>query len=166
MSDGRGEIKQPGLNIAGIFGDAGELEKAVRLRKICYDSEPYYMPGKGGALIQIGFQLNLYATFPEGVTDASPDSPEYERVERDVQRIAAALTKTCNPYHMCGSSAIDSGAITYAHERGMRPDVTVHVRVFDQRRFGHAVDEEVINTFHMATRLLESAGVRKGRWQD
>jgi hypothetical protein len=154
------------LNINGLFKDNQELLDAVKMRRICYDTEPYYISDKKGSLIQIGYQLNLYGTFSGHSKNSTPDSSEYEEVERDVRRLAEALSNTCNPVHMCESTSIDPSTITYSQDRGMRPDVTVHIPVFDQANFGHPVDERITMTLHEAIKLMESAGVRKTRWQD
>lgn len=154
------------LNIQGYFENDGELHKTVIKRKICYDSEPYYIPDKKGGLIQIGFRLTLYGTFPDNVKDASPDSKEYEDVERDLQRLADVLSSTCGPLHMCGATTADPCSISYSQDRKMRPDVTVHIPIFDQEHFGHPVDDVVRNALSEAIGVLESAGVRKTRWQD
>jgi hypothetical protein len=154
------------LNIEGLFDSEQQLRETVELRKICYDVEPYYLPDKKGAFVQIGYRLALYGTFPHDVKEADPDSPEYEKVERDVRRLAEALSHTCGPLHVCESVTIEPSTITYSHDRRMRPDVTVNIPVFDQKNFGHPVDEHVIETLHVAMRMLEAVGVRKTRWLD
>jgi hypothetical protein len=151
------------LNIAGFFENEQELLDTVKKRRICYDSEPYYRAEKGG-LIQIGYQLNLYGTFPEGHIRATPDDPEFGNVLNDVRRVAEALSSTCSPLHMCEATILDSNTVTYAHERKMRPDVTVHIPIFDQQNYGHSVDDKIRNTLEMAGRILEGAGVKKVRW--
>ncbi len=153
------------LNIEGLFETEQELLDTVKKRKICYDFEPYYRTSKG-QLIQIGFQLNIYGTFPEGHMNATPDDPEFSNVLRDVRRVAEALSNTCDPLHMCEATIIDSNTVTYAHERKMRPDVTVHVPIFDQQNYGHPVDDKIRNTLEMAGKILEGAGVQKERWQE
>jgi hypothetical protein len=153
------------LNIEGLFETEQEVRDIVKKRNICYDFEPYYRASKG-QLIQIGFQLNIYGTFPEGHMNATPDDPEFSNVLRDVRRVAEALSNTCDPLHMCEAMIIDSNTVTYAHERKMRPDVTVHVPVFDQQTYGHPVDDKIRNTLEMAGKILEGAGVQKERWQE
>ena len=153
------------LNIKGLFESEQELLDVIKKRKICYDSEPYYRTKKG-ELIQIGYQLGIYGTFPEGHKNATPDDPEFGNVLRDVRRVAEALSNTCDPLHMCEATIIDSNTVTYAHERKMRPDVTVHIPVFDQENYGHPVDDKVRNTLEMAGKMLQSAGVKKVRWEE
>ncbi len=153
------------INIKGLFRDADELAAVVTLRRICYDTEPYYIPARTGSLVQIGYQLNLYATFTPASHGATPDSPEYRGAERDLRRVAEALSNTCNPVHMCESMIVEEGALTYSAERGMRPDVTLHIPIFDQGNFGHPVDDTITNTLHAAEALLQAAGVKKKRWQ-
>ncbi len=154
------------LNITGLFRDEQELAEVVRLRKICYDTEPYYISGKEGSLVQIGYRLDLYATFTAAVHGATPDSPEYLSVAHDVKRVAEALSNTCNPVHLCESTILEETTLTYSADRNMRPDVTVHIPIFDRENFGHPVDETITKTLHAAERLLESAGVRKKRWHE
>ena len=153
------------LNIAGIFSSEAELAETVRRREICYDIEPYYNTTRQGQLIQIGFQINLYGTFPTGVVKPSPDDPEFHRILKDVRNVAEALSNTCDPLHMCESTIEDSTTISFARERDMRPDVTVHIPVFDQEHFGHPVDKHIEDTVHLAGVFLESAGVRRKSWE-
>ena len=153
------------LDIKGRFESDAELRKMVVRRRICYDTEPYYIPDKKGAMVQIGFRLTLYGTLPPGVGDATPDSEEYLEVERDLRRLAESLTFTCDPHHMCAAVAADPATLSYSHERKMRPDVTVHIPVIDQENFGHPVDEKIRNSLQEASELLESVGVQKTRWQ-
>ena len=153
------------LNISGIFASEEELAETIRSRKVCYDIEPYYITKKG-TLDQIGFQINLYGTFPQTDMKPSPDDREFGSVLRDVRKIAEALSNTCNPLHMCESSIEDSNTVSYSRDRKMRADVTVHIPVFDQQRFGHPVDKHIEETVTMAGRILEAAGVRKKHWED
>jgi hypothetical protein len=155
------------LNIEGLFKSENEVREIVGRRKICYDTEPYYLNRKG-KLVQIGYQLSIYGTFDKPVEgkEATPDTPGYEEVERDVRKLAEAVSHTCGALHMCESTIPDPSQITYSHERGMRPDVTVHIPVFDQENFGHPVDDNVTGMLQAATGLLESMGVRKTRWHD
>jgi hypothetical protein len=67
---------------------------------------------------------------------------------------------------MCEATVLDSSTVTYAHERKMRPDVTVHIPVFDQQNYGHLVDEKIRKTLEMAGKILETAGVQKLRWKE
>ena len=153
------------LNIKGLFENEQELLDIIKKRRICYDSEPYYRTKKG-ELIQIGYQLNIYGTFPEEHKNATPDDTEFGNVLSDVRKVAEALSNTCDPLHMCDATIIDSNTLTYVHERKMRPDVTVHIPVFDQQNYGHPVDDRIRNTLEMAESALESAGVQKTRWQE
>ncbi len=154
------------LNIQGQFKSEAELRETVKKRKICYDSEPYYIPDKKVGLIQIGFRITLYGTFPDSVKDASPDSKECGEIEADLLRLAEVISNTCGPLHTCGSTTADTCSISYSADRKMRPDVTVHIPVFDQEHFGHPVDDAVRKALGEAIGLLESVGVRKTKWQD
>ncbi len=154
------------LNIAGLFTNEEELREVVKRRKICYETGPYYLPDRKGELVQIGYQVSLYGTFSDTDREVDVDSPEFETVEKDMRRLAEALSKTCGPHHMCESTTIEPGTLTFSQERRMRPDVTVNLQIFDQLHFGHPVDDNVSETLHFAIRALEEAGVRKTRWQD
>jgi hypothetical protein len=154
------------LNINGIFRSEADLAETIRKRKICYDLEPYYNTTKQGQLVQIGYQLNIYGTFPEADKKPSLDEPEFREILRDVRNIAEALSNTCDPLHMCEATIEDSSTLSYAHERKMRPDVTVHIPIFDQQHFGHPVDKHIEDTAQLAGKILESVGVQKKAWVD
>ncbi len=153
------------LNITGLFTDEEELRATVRKRKICYDTEPYYLPNKQGTLIQIGLQINLYGTFSH-IDEEGPDSKEFEAVLGDIRKVAIALSKTGESAHMGESVITDSTSVSYSEERDMRPDVTVHIPVFDQEHFGHPVDDRICEAVLVAGKILEHAGVQKKRWHD
>lgn len=142
------------LNIAGLFTSEQELSETIRKRRICYDIEPYYNTTKKDQMVQIGFQINLYGTFPPADEDASPDDREFPRVLRDVRRVAEALSNTCDPLHMCDAAIEDSSSVAYSPDRKMRPDVTVHIPVFDQEHFGHPVDQHIEDTVSLAGRMI------------
>jgi hypothetical protein len=154
------------LNITGLFKDEKELRETVRMRKICYDTEPYYQPNEKGSLTQIGFQINLYGTFP--VADEGLDAKlrEFGRTLSDVRRVAESLQKTGESLHMGEVVIPDSRSVSFSAERGMRPDVTVHIPVFDQEHFGHPVDDRITKAVSVAGQLLEEVGVQKRRWHD
>lgn len=153
------------LNIDGLFENQNDVRDVVRRHRICYDTEPYYINRKG-KLVQIGYQLSIYGTFEERVKDANPDTPGYEEVERDVRKLAEAVSHTCASLHTCESTILDPSQITYSHERNMRPDVTVHIPVFDQDNFGHPVDDNVTGAMKDIIELLESLGACRTRWHD
>jgi len=153
------------LNIGGIFSSEEELADIIRSRRICYDTEPYYTTTKG-QLVQIGYQINLYGTFPQADKKPSPDDREFRKVLQDVRKVAEALSNTCDPLHMCESTIEDSNTISYSHDRKMRADVTVHIPVFDQQNFGHPVNRHIEETVGLAGKILEAAGVRRKHWVD
>jgi len=153
------------LNIVGIFKSEEELSETIRKRRICYDIEPYFITSKQGQMVQIGYQINIYGTFPLSEEDASPDDRKFPGVLRDVRNIAEALSNTCEPLHMCDVTIEESNSITYSPDRKMRPDVTVHIPVFDQQHFGHPVDKHITDTVYLAGSILEAAGARKKRWE-
>jgi len=157
------------LNITGLFKDEEELRATIRKRKICYDIEPYYQPNKEGSLTQIGFQINLYGTFPdtdEKVGAEEKISREFPGVLHDVRRVAEALSKTEESLHMGEWVIPDSSSVSFSDERERRPDVTVYIPVFDQEHFGHPVDDRISKAVSLAGKILERAGVQKSRWHD
>jgi hypothetical protein len=153
------------LNTQGIFDSEAQFAEVVQSRRICYDLEPYTIATRKGQLLQIGYQLNIYGTFPESDPHASGDDPEFYQVLRDVKRVAAALLRSCSPLHMCEDSFEDATSVSYARDRKMRPDVTVHIPIFDRQHFGHPVDSIIEETVRQVEKLLQSSGVRKKHWE-
>ena len=154
------------LNITGLFNDEEELRATIRKRKICYDTEPYYWPNEQGSLTQIGVQINLYGTFPDTDEKLVDKSRRFDEVLRDVRKVAEALKKSGESRHMGELVIPDSTSVSLSGERGMRPDVTVHIPVFDQEHFGHPVDDRISKAVTLAGKILEQAGVQKIRWRD
>jgi len=154
------------LNITGIFKDEEELRAAVKKRKICYDTEPYYWPNKQGSLIQIGIQINLYGTFPDTDKEVDAKRRAFGGVLSDVRKVAEALRKTGESLHMGDVVVPDSTSVSFSGERDMRPDVTVHIPVFDQEHFGKPIDDRITKAMSVAAKILEAVGVQKSRWHD
>ena len=154
------------LNITGLFRDEEELRETIRKRKICYDTEPYYLPNKEGSLTQIGVQINLYGTFPVMDEGLDANLREFGESLSDIRKVAEALKKTGESLHMGEVVIPDSKSVSFSAERGMRPDVTVHITVFDQEHFGHPVDDRITEAVSVAGKILEQAGVQKKRWSD
>ncbi len=165
------------LNITGLFKDEEELRAAVKKRKICYDTDPYYCSHEG-SLTHIGFQINLYFTFPDTYEEINlfgkfPDTVEKEEkilrefgeVLRDVRKVAEALKKSGESLHM-GEPVIADSSVSFSDERKKRPDVTVHIPVFDQEHYGHPVDGRISAAVSLAGKILEQAGVQKNCWHD
>ena len=165
------------LNIAGLFKDEEELRSTIKKRKICYDTEPYYRSHKG-SLTQIGFQINLFGTFPDTVEEINLFGSfpakvekeekilrELEAVLRDVRKVGEALKKSGESLYM-GEPVIADSSVSFSDERKKRPDVTVHIPVFDQEHYGHPVDDRISEAVSLAGKLLEQAGVQKNRWHD
>lgn len=157
---------EPALNIDGIFASQEELVQMVRRRRICYDIEPYNRITKQGDLLQIGYQINLYGTFAGPEAPASSDDPDFYKVLQDVRKLAGSLLHSCDSLHMCEDSFEDGTSLSYSQARKMRPDVTVHIPVFDRQQFGHPVDSRITATVHQAAKLLEAVGVHKISWPE
>jgi hypothetical protein len=153
------------LNIMGLFRDEEDLRATIRKRKMCYDIEPYYLPNKQGSLTQIGFQINLYGAFPDTAEELSAKRQAFGDVLRDVRSVAEALQKTGEALHMGELVVPDSTSVSISAER-KRPDVTVHIPVFDQEHFGRPVDERISRAIALAGEILQQAGVQKNRWHD
>jgi hypothetical protein len=165
------------LNITGIFKDEEELRATVKKRKICYDTQPYYRSHEG-SLTQIGFQINLYGTFPDTVQEINlfgkfPDKVEkeekilreFDAVLRDVRKVGEALKKSGESLYMAEPVIADS-SVSFSDERKKRPDVTVHIPVFEQGHYGRPVDDRISEAVSLAGKILEQAGVQKNRWHD
>ncbi|HXX81607.1 MAG TPA: hypothetical protein VEI46_08655 [Thermodesulfovibrionales bacterium] len=154
------------LNITGLFKDDEELRATIKKRKICYDTEPYFLPNEQGSLTQIGFQINLYGTFPDTDEGLAAKRRDFGEVLHDVRKVAEALKKTGESLHMGELVIPDSTSVSLSDEREWRPDVSVHIPVFDQEHFGHPVDDRITKVVSVAGKLLEEAGVQKSRWHD
>jgi len=92
------------LNITGLFKDEEELRATVKKWRICYDTEPCYCSHEQGSLTQIGFQINLYGTFPDTDEEESLAKKilrrEFDAVLRDVRKVVEALKKSGESLYM------------------------------------------------------------------
>lgn len=53
------------LNLEGAFDSEQAMRDMMETRKVCFDHNPFYVRDGSGQIIQIGFQLNLYAAFQD-----------------------------------------------------------------------------------------------------
>ena len=51
------------LNLEQAFPTEQALRDMIVMRKVCFDHDPFYVKTGAGNVVQIGFQLNLYAAF-------------------------------------------------------------------------------------------------------
>ena len=72
-------------------------------------------------MTQIGFQINLYGTFPDTAEELSAKRQAFGEVLRDVRRVAEALKKTGEALHMGELVIPDSTSVSFSDER-KRPE--------------------------------------------
>ncbi|NJL17107.1 MAG: hypothetical protein HC938_07855, partial [Nitrospira sp.] len=75
------------LNLEGAFNSDQALRDMIVNRKVCFDHNPFYVRDGSGSIIQIGFQLNLYAAFQDPKHLPSGEDAELRELIGGLRRV-------------------------------------------------------------------------------
>ena len=68
------------LNLEQAFPSEQALRDMIVMRKVCFDHDPFYVKTGAGHVVQIGFQLNLYAAFHDPTQLPLNDDAEHREI--------------------------------------------------------------------------------------
>jgi hypothetical protein len=154
------------LNLDGVFSDEAELRAMIRSRQVCFDHDPFYVRDAGGHIVQIGFQLNLYAAFADPRQVPLGDDTEHRALLRDLQRVCRVFFQSLDLLKPCEHPEPPAHRIVYSPERGYRAEICLQIPIFDRRQFGDATGPGVEALLATAECLLTTIGARRGRWEE
>jgi len=152
------------LVLEGAFVDEQTLREMIVARKVCFDHDPFYVKDGSGRVIQIGFQLNLYAAFQDPRHLPSGDDPELQELIGDLRRICRVFFQSLDVLKPCQYPEPSTHRVVYAPERQYRAEVCLQIPIFDREHYGVKPDrclEELLTT---AECLLRHVGAKRGRW--
>ncbi len=154
------------LNLAGAFSSEAEMRAMIRGRQVCFDHDPFYVKDASNRILQIGFQLNLYAAFADPRQVPLGDDTEHRELLRDLQRLCRVFFQSLDLLKPCEHPEPPAHRIVYSPERGSRAEVCLQIPIFDRRHFGEGSGPSVEALLATAECLLMSLGARRGRWED
>ncbi|MBX3236002.1 MAG: hypothetical protein KF814_07605 [Nitrospiraceae bacterium] len=156
----------PVLKLEGAFASEDELRAMIRGRQVCFDHDPFYVRNADQRIVQIGFQLNLYAAFADPRQLPLGDDSEHRELLRDLQKLCRVFFQSLDLLKPCEHPEPPAHRIVYSPERGNRAEVCLQIPIFDRRHFGEPGGQGVEGLLAVAECLLRSVGARRGRWEE
>jgi hypothetical protein len=154
------------LILHGAFSSEAELRAMIRSRQVCFDHDPFYVKDADNRIVQIGFQLNLYAAFADPHQIPLGDESEHRILLGDLQRVCRVFFQSLDLLKPCQHPEPPAHRIVYSPERGYRAEVCLQIPIFDRRHFGDAGGPGLQALLATAECLLTSIGARRGRWEE
>ena len=154
------------LTLAGAFPSEAALRWMIAERKLCFDHDPFYVRNASGVMVQIGFQLNLYAAFNDPRHLPHSDDQEQREILRDLHGICRVFFQSLEVLKPCEYPDPPADRIVYSPERNYRADVCLQIPVFDRSYFGWPAGRQVSDILETVECLLKSLGARWKRWED
>lgn len=154
------------LNLDGAFPTEGALRAMVEHRKVCFDHDPFYVKNADGQIIQIGFQLNLYAAFADPRHLPTGDDQEHRDILRDLFNLCRVFFQSLDVLKPCEHPEPPIPRVVYSPERRMRAEVCLQIPIIDREQFGAKPGRSLKELLETVECLLKFLGARPGRWDD
>jgi hypothetical protein len=154
------------LSLDGAFDSEQSVREMIKSRKVCFDHDPFYVNDGSGRVIQIGFQLNLYAAFQDARHLPIGEDPELRELVGDLRRLCRAFFQSLDILKPCQYPEPPSHRVVYAPERRYRAEVCLQVPIFDRGHYGAKPDRRLEELLATAECLLRQLGARRGHWDD
>jgi len=152
--------------LEGAFVNEQVLRDMIVARKVCFDHDPFYVKDGSGRVIQIGFQLNLYAAFRDPRHLPAGDDPELHELISDLRRLCRVFFQSLEFLKPCQYPEPPTHRVMYAPERRYRAEVCLQIPIFDREHYGAKPDRRLEELLAMAECLLRQLGAKRGRWED
>ncbi|MGE0471539.1 MAG: hypothetical protein AB7L09_14800 [Nitrospira sp.] len=154
------------LNLEGAFDSEQAIRDMMETRKVCFDHNPFYVRDGSGQIIQIGFQLNLYAAFQDPKHLPSGEDTELRELIGGLRRVCRAFFQSLDLLKPCEHPDPPMHRIMYAPERRYRAEVCLQIPIFDRGHYGARPDRGLEELLATAECLLQQLGARRGTWED
>lgn len=154
------------LNLEGAFASKEALHEMIVQRKVCFDHDPFYVKTGTDNVIQIGFQLNLYAAFQDPRHLPLGDDPEHREILGDLRRLCRVFFQSLDLLKPCEHPDPPAHRVVFSPERRNRAEVLLQIPIFDRAHFGAKSDRHVQELLATAECLLKQLGARRGSWED
>ncbi len=154
------------LILDGAFPNEEALRAMVAARRLCFDHDPFYVMDGQGRMIQIGFQLNLYAAFQDSRHLPLGDDAEHRDLVQELMKLCRVFFQSLDLLKPCNYPERPAPRVLYSPERGGRAEVCLQVPIFDRERFGAKPDRRLTELLATAECLLLHIGARAVKWDD
>ncbi len=154
------------LALEGAFSSEGDLRDMIVARKVCFDHDPFYVKDGSGRIVQIGFQLNLYAAFQNPRQLPTGDDPELHELVGDLHRLCRVFFQSLDLLKPCQHPDPPMHRIMYSPERQYRAEACLQIPIFDRGHYGAKPDRRLDELLATAECLLRQVGAKRGKWED
>ncbi|MDH5336511.1 MAG: hypothetical protein OEW20_09345 [Nitrospira sp.] len=154
------------LNLTDAFASERDLRNMIAARKVCFDHDPFYVKNGSNQIVQIGFQLNLYAAFQDPKHLPSGEDTELRDLIGDLRRLCRVFFQSLDLLKPCQYPEPPMHRIMYSPERRYRAEVSLQVPIFDRGHYGAKPDRSLEELLATAECLLRQLGARRGTWED
>ncbi|MFO0775345.1 MAG: hypothetical protein U0172_11845 [Nitrospiraceae bacterium] len=153
------------LVLAGEFDDEAAVRAAVQRVRLCFDHDPLIVRDGTKHLIQVGFQLNLYAAFQDPHHFPGSDERESAELSLLLGRVCRVLAHTVEGITPCSHPEPVMRGVVYAPERGYRAEVRLHVQFEEQPIDGEPPVAREGLALAAVEAVLLAMGARRGVWE-
>jgi hypothetical protein len=154
------------LTLDGAFASEQVLRDMIVSRKVCFDHDPFYVKDGSGRVIQIGFQLNLYAAFRDARHLPAGEDPELRELVGELRRLCRVFFQSLDLLKPCQYPEPPMHRVMYSPERRYRAEVCLQIPIFDRGHYGVKPDRRLDELLATAECLLRQLGARRGTWED
>ncbi len=155
------------LNLEQAFPNEQALRAMIQHRKVCFDHDPFYVRTGEGLVVQIGFQLNLYAAFQDPAQLPLGDDVEHRAILGDLQRLCRVFFQSLDLLKPCEHPQPSAHRILFSPERQHRAEVCLQIPIFDLTHYGdEASTRRVQQLLQTAECLLLQVGARRKVWEE
>lgn len=166
MFDNQGLAMTIPLSLEGAFPSEQALREMIRLRKVCFDHDPFYVKDGSGCVIRIGFQLNLYAAFQDAKHLPVGEDPELHELVGELRRLCRVFFQSLEILKPCEHPEPPMHRVMYAPERRYRAEVCLQIPIFDREHYGVKPDRSLEELLATAECLLRQLGAKRGQWDE
>ena len=158
------------MTIPLVLNDSFTSEEALRAmierRKVCFDHDPLLVHEGSGRMVQIGFELNLYAAFQDPRHLPIGEDPELREMMAELQRLCRVLHQSLALFKHCRRPDPPMYRVLFSPERQYRAEVCLQVPIFDREHYGGPADRSLEELLSAVECVLRRLGVRRGRWDE
>lgn len=152
------------LAFEGAFDSERDLRDMIVARKICFDHDPFYVKDGSNQIVQIGFQLNLYAAFQDPKHLPSGEDTELRDLIDDLRRLCRVFFQSLDLLKSCEHPEPPMHRVIYSPERRYRAEVCLQIPIFDRGHYGANPDRGLQELLKTAECLLRQLGAKRGTW--
>lgn len=154
------------LVLQRAFASEQDLPDMIARRKVCFDHDPFYVKDGSDRVVQIGFQLNLYAAFQDPAHLPTGEDAELRELVGDLRRLCRVFFQSLDLLKPCQYPEPPMHRIIYSPERRYRAEVCLQIPIFDRGHYGAKPDRSLEEPLATAECLLRQLGARRGAWED